>query len=92
MKIQLDTDNKNIKLEEKVNLGDLEDILEKILPSGKWREFTLEVNTVINWDYPYKPLIIEPYNPYPWTYPWITYTAEKGSEYNLNSGIYNVQI
>ena len=72
MKLVLDTTNKTIKIEESVNLGELTETLERMLPLGLWKEFTLETNTQIVWsnpiiirDYPY---IINPY-PYP-TYPW----------------------
>jgi hypothetical protein len=34
MKLQLDTTNKTIKIEELVNLGELTEMLEKILPNG----------------------------------------------------------
>lgn len=95
MKIQLDTDNKIIKLDEKVNLGDFMDLLNTLLPFSKWREFTLETNTVINWDYPIvtQPTIINPYTPRPWwEQPWITYGTTTKTEYSLNSGTYNIEI
>ena len=62
MKIQLDTTEKTIKIEEKVNLGELVKILDKLLPNKEWKQYELETNTVINnWgntiyykEYPYK--------------------------------------
>ena len=48
MKLQIDFDNKTIKLEEKVNLGELFNQLEEILPDLKWREFELEVGSITN--------------------------------------------
>lgn len=42
MKIQLDTTNKTIKVEESVKLQELTDALEKLLPNGEWKEFKLE--------------------------------------------------
>jgi len=46
MKLQLDTTNKIITLECNVNLGELTDLLEKMLPNGVWKEFTLEFNII----------------------------------------------
>ena len=48
MKLQIDFDNKTIKLEEKVNLGELFNQLEEILPDLKWREFELEMGSITN--------------------------------------------
>lgn len=96
MKLQLDTANKLIKVEEIVNLGEFTDALEKLLPDGKWKEFKLETQTVINWS---NPIVIEPYRPYIstppwWQQPWITYdeTDATTPNYCLNSGVYNVEI
>jgi hypothetical protein len=70
MKLVLDTTNKTIKIEEPVNLGELIDTLNKLLPSTEWREFKLETNTQIIQPY------INPWIPYPWytPIPCITYT------------------
>lgn len=70
MKIQLDTTVKTIKLENSVKMSDLVDILEKLLPGGEWKEFSLDVSaTIINWTTPY---IVErkTYPSYPWHQPW----------------------
>jgi len=97
MKLQLDTTNKSIKIEGGVNLGEFTETLERLLPHGKWKEFTLEVQTVINWS---NPIIIEPYRPYTppwWEQPWVTYYDTTGSRtddvqcYGLNSGLYNIE-
>lgn len=71
MKIQLDSVQKIIRIEENVNLGELVKYLDKLLPKnstiGYWKDFTLETNTVINnWTTPYiwdwnKPLIYPTY-------------------------------
>ena len=98
MKIQLDTTAKQIKIEETVNLGELTEALERLLPNGVWKEFKLETHTSINWT---NPIVIEPYrpynpNPYPWwQQPWITYgtsTDIEAKNYSLNSGTYNVEM
>ena len=96
MKLQLDTTNKLIKVEETVNLGEFTEALERLLPDGKWKEFKLETSTVINWS---NPIVIEPYrpyNPYPWwQQSWITYMGDsthQTTQYSLNSGVYNVEL
>ena len=58
MKLQLDTTNKTIKVEEVVTLGAFTDLLEMLLPDGKWKEFKLETQTIINWS---NPIVIEPH-------------------------------
>ena len=68
MKLQLDTTNLLIKIEESVNLGELVDLLEKLLPDSEWKKFKLETNPIINW---INPIKINPFvTPYP--YPWTT--------------------
>ena len=81
MKLQLDFDEKTIKIEERVNLGEFFNKLEEILPDLKWREFDLEVGSITNW---MNPIIINPITPYfpdvP-QYPW--YTTCEGT-YNID--------
>ena len=93
MKLQLDTTSKLIKVEETVNLGEFIEALERLLPNGKWKEFKLETQTVINWS---NSIVIEPYRPYTlpwWQQPWITYGPNKTqADYSLNSGVYNVEM
>jgi len=68
-------------------------ILEGILPEGKWKEFTLETNTIINnWSTPIiirEYPVITPTLPYP-TWPW--YCSSTGDDLgNLSdSGTYNI--
>ena len=94
MKIQLDTENKTIKIEETVLLSELTEALEKLLPKGEWKKFTLETNTVIqNWQ---APIVIKEYvDKYPY-YPWFVTNNTgvdciSGDHLQLNSGTYNVQ-
>ena len=68
MKIQLDTDNKTIKLEDNVLLSKLIETLDRLLPNKEWKKFTLETNTTINhWS---SPIVIREYpfkqNYWPW--------------------------
>jgi hypothetical protein len=83
MKLQFDTTNKTIKVEESVNLKELTETLEKLLPNGEWKEFTLQTNTVIqNFS---SPVIIRERNyPYWWTSPWYSPTVG-GSTIRLNN-------
>lgn len=79
MKIQLDTENKTIKLEKDVVLSKLIETLDKLLPNGEWKEFTLETNTVIHhWS---NPVVLPSVIPYPVpTYPrpyWPWYSSTR---------------
>ena len=104
MKLQLDTKEKCIKIEESVNLEELFETLNKLLPNQEWKAFTLETNTTIEWTspitipwYPYYPT-----DPYPWWRPSITYsggyvgeTGERiatADSYSLAEGVYNIEI
>ncbi len=99
MKIQLDTTNKTIKLEDNIKLSVLVKTLEELLPKGLWKDFTLETNTVIHqWAAPYiieKYREVEPYRPY-WQ-PWITYSGTNdnimlcSSKGNVSDGVYNIE-
>ena len=105
MKIQLDTIKKTIKLDEDVKFSTLIETLNKILPKGEWKKFTLETNTVFQgWT---NPIIIKEYPTYPQypTYPWWggTYCSSQGkslsmqssqkiADYSLKEGTYNIEI
>lgn len=59
MKIQIDTVAKTIKLDQSAKLTELFKIVQKFLPNGEWKEYSIEANTVIyNWGY---PIYQEPY-------------------------------
>jgi len=99
MKLQIDTNNKTITIDENVLLKNLIEELDKIFPNGSWKYFILLTNPIINW---INPIVIEPYVPnfpYP-TYPWITYgntgTSIDNSNtdlnrINYNTGTYNIE-
>ena len=105
MKIQLDTVNKTITIEEDVNLHEFYEEINAILPSGLWREFTLKVGVIKKFINPITPTTpINPFvpldpnpspytNPYPPSYPQIWYTTETDNSNNttVNSGIYNIK-
>lgn len=79
MKIQLDTKEKTIKVEENVLLKELFMALDKFLPNREWESFTLQTNVIINnWSNPIyitNPRIY----PQPCTYPWYIYTTSSAS-------------
>lgn len=97
MKLQLDLDNKTIRIEDKVNLSELYDVLKKLLPQGEWKEFSIVTGTQIVWA---EPIIINPsptlpISPYPWwTNPIITCGTDnyKSLTYSLSNGSYNIEI
>ena len=104
MKIQLDTINKTITIEEDVNLHDFYEELNSLLPGGLWREFTLKVSKIKDWNdpititpnIPINPFVPidpnpSPYtSPYPPTYPQVWYTTSGTDNITLNNGIYNI--
>jgi hypothetical protein len=86
MKIQLDTENKTIKLESKVKLSKLIETLKKLLPNNEWKSFELETNTVIhNWG---SPVVIQrTYPVYPYWQPWYTVTNNFTSKANVDYSV-----
>ena len=77
MKIQLDTEQKTIKVEENVNLQELMAELKKRFPNGEWKEYQLTMGeTIIGWPYPVYPH--PQYSFYP-QYPITPYTIECGN-------------
>jgi len=100
MKIQLDTDAKTIKIEESVNLNKLYEMLDKLLPRGAWKEYSLESVVITNWS---NPIWVEPMrtpvNPFPqWNEPFIydqgPATTITGTDVNLDitKGVYNIEL
>jgi len=71
MKIQLDTEQKTIKLDSDENLGELIRVLNNLLPKNKWKEFEIQTNVNIQtWTNPYIiKRVLAPYIPVaPWYY------------------------
>lgn len=88
MKIQLDTKSKTIRLDEAVNLGELQELLDKVLP-GEWKSYKLEP-AFIQWQ---NPIIIERHYPRR-TYPWWGTEISTGTYSHtpkINEGIYCLQ-
>lgn len=71
MKIQIDTVGKTLTIEEDVNLDEFYNEINTLLPGGLWREFTLKITKITEWNDP----ITLPPNPFgtpntaPTTYP-----------------------
>lgn len=85
MKIQIDTEQKTIVLEEAINLGDLAKKLNKLFPNKTWKEYKLEVKTITQWS---NPIVIKEYPYYPWHYyPWITYNNTSTITTNSNTNV-----
>lgn len=65
MKLQIDFENKRIKLLDEVELGSFVEALKGLFP-GKWKEFKLESAVeYVNW---YNPIVIREIQP--WITPW----------------------
>jgi hypothetical protein len=89
MRLQLDTKEKVIRLEESVNLAEFFENIKKLLHDGSWEEYRLETNCTINWT---TPIVVKEY-PYWPTYPWITYGPDAPTIINSTTeGIYNIEI
>lgn len=81
MKIQLDFNNKAIRVEENVNLNEFIKIIKSLLPD--WKEWDLQTNNSIEW-YPYAiPYYINPQQSY-FSNPIITC--------DTSTGVYNLDI
>jgi hypothetical protein len=65
MKLQLDTENKIIRIEESVNLDEFYTMIKKLFPNDLWKKFKLETNVISNWT---SPIIIKEYPVYPYPY------------------------
>lgn len=50
MKIQIDTDRFEIKIEDRnIKLNDLFNVLENLLPNDQWKEYSLIQDRIITW-------------------------------------------
>lgn len=63
MKLQIDTDKKIIKIEEKVNLGEFIDKLYTLFPNEDYKEYSIEFIIINNYTNPiYEQPYINPWN------------------------------
>lgn len=99
MKIQLDTENKTIKIEGDVLISELIKTLDKLFPKKEYKDYTLITQTVIErWS---DPIIIPKLVPHPvpmyppanpWQ-PWIVWcqSDNDNKNYCVNKGVYNLE-
>lgn len=63
MRIYIDTESKEISIEDNINLGEFLDEIKNLIPNEDWREYTLiksnSENIIVVQEYPYNP-----YSPY----------------------------
>lgn len=78
MKLQINTSEKTLKLEERVNLHELFKLAKQLFPNDEWKEYNLETNTtILNWGNPividrypvYPSPLTQPYTPFWWQSP-----------------------
>jgi len=90
MKLQLDTEEKLITIEDSVIIGELLKVLKEILPNGLWKKYSIKSATIDNW---YNPIYIRDYT-YP--YPWYSIGTNVPNPYEITfalssgNGIYNI--
>jgi len=84
MKLQIDTNLKVIKLEQKANVKDIIDLLKKMFPED-WKDYDIDCNCIINWTYtnPWRPYNYNPWNLY--STPNYLGNAINQSNYNLGT-------
>jgi hypothetical protein len=93
MKLQLDTTAKTVKVEGVVNLWELMETLERLLPNGVWKTFSLESGSTIIWNNPPFPIYPTwPYYPWWWSQPSTimfgvgnSITTPPGTDYTLTN-------
>jgi len=92
MKIQIDTKQKKIIIEETVKLKELFEFMQNLFPT-EWEKYSLESKTIVNWTnpiaYPSPNICPEP-NPYPYNHP-VMYSKDNNGLQNSN-GVINVEV
>jgi hypothetical protein len=85
MKLQLDTTNKTIKVENDIKISLLIKTLKEMLPND-WKNFTLQTNTTIqHWTNPIVwPIYYQPYVQ-PYTQPWYVTCQTTGTQNAINT-------
>ena len=98
MKLQIDTDQKVIRIDERVNLLALFEFLQKTLPYD-WKDFTLETNSINSWGSPIvikdNTYIQQPYHVWPWyqqpgSAPPVSLPYTVSGKYDMNDSITNM--
>ena len=88
MKVQLDTVNKTIKVEENINLDEFITKV-KLLLGKDYKSFTLQTGTITYW---YNPITWTPYNPYYQDPSYYTGTYNVGYDVALTNNQDNVSV
>ena len=87
MKIQIDTEQKAIRLESNENLGEFIAKVKLLFPEGEWKSYTLETNVSFMWS---NPITWEPYQTYPWYNPYPYTTLTTGGTDAVTDNVYSV--
>jgi hypothetical protein len=92
MKLQLDTTNKTVKIENDIKVSQLIKTLKSMLPND-WKDFTLQTNvTINNWTNPIVWPIVQPtIQPYyqPWYFGYQSNSGSYKSYVNTGSNLTN---
>ena len=91
MKLQIDTENKTIKVEQYVVFSDLIRVLNKLLPK-EWRNYTLEPNTIIYSWYPHYTYYYPTIEPIKWEVTSGTTTYDAKHADTITSSVYNIEV
>jgi len=86
MKIQIDTKEKTIKIEESVNLGEMCKVLDKLLPK-EWKTYSLVSGSILYWT---SPTIWYYHDPIPFT-PTITLPNPYAISCGGTTSCYNIE-
>ena len=88
MKLQLDTTMKIIRVEGTVSLLELSETLERLLPNGVWKTFSLECGSAIIWAQPVPVYPSWPYYPW-WSLPTVISTPYFGTTTGVSYDLVN---
>lgn len=97
MKIQIDTNQKTVTVEDSINFKELFETLEKLFPDKEWEKYSLKSQVIQNWNY---PIVIERERRHFWPNPiWMVdfstapkYGSGIQNETFGNSGIFNLEL
>jgi len=91
MKLQIDTTNKIIRIEEAVNLNELLKMVKALFPNDTWKEYKLETAVIKEW---INPIVVNPnpYNVWPWHVPYYTNCGDLTVSGESEQPVYNVSV
>ena len=91
MKLQIDTENKTIKVDQNVLFSDLLKVLNKLLPK-EWKNYTLESNTTIYSWYPHYTYYYPTIEPIKWELTNGSVTCDGRVQGETTTSVYNVEV